>query len=292
METNAKTQAEQLACWKTPVTAVPLSGGLTNTNFKVHYQGQNYVVRIGEDIPEHGVMRFNEMNASVAAFKTGISPEIIHSIPGALVMRFIEGKTLASEDINQDKTLERILPILKKCHYDVPKHLNAGALSFWVFQVNRNYAGTLKSTSSNYRRQLNELMAINDKLEQAVGRVNMAFCHNDMLAANFIETDEKLWLIDWDYAGFNSPLFDLSNLATNNNLTHTQERWLLDNYFECDLCDKLWHSYSAMKCASLLRESMWSMVSEQYSKLDFDYQQYTQEYMTRFDRSYQEFKDI
>jgi thiamine kinase-like enzyme len=109
-----------------------------------------------------------------------------------------------------------------------------------------------------------------------------------MVAANFIDTPEKLWLIDWDYAGFNSPLFDLSNLATNNDLSQVQEQWLLQSYFECDLSDELWRSYCAMKCASLLRESMWSMVSEQYSKLDFDYQAYTQENITHFDRAYQE----
>jgi thiamine kinase-like enzyme len=291
MSSIEQIKAEQLVYWEEPVVAEPLAGGLTNTNFKVRYRGQDFVVRVGDDIPEHGVMRFNELNASVAAYKAGISPEIVYDAPGVLVMRFIKGQTLTAENIRETATLERILPLLKKCHYEVPKHLKAGALSFWAFQVNRNYAGTLKDQSSRYNSQLGELMAINDRLEKAVGRVNMAFCHNDMLAANFIDTDEKLWLIDWDYAGFNSPLFDLSNLATNNDLSHQQERWLLDSYFECDPSDKLWRSYCAMKCASLLRESMWSMVSEQYSKIDFDYQQYTNEYMARFDRAYNEFNE-
>ena len=292
MAISAKQLAEKLCCWEVPVIAVPLAGGLTNTNFKVGYQGADYVVRIGEDIPEHGVMRFNELNASIAAFKAGISPEIIHSVPGALVMRFIEGKTLAAKDIRNNETLEKILPLLKKCHYQLPKHLKAGALSFWVFQVIRNYAGTLQDTASVYKSSLGKLMTINDRLEKAVGRVNIAFCHNDMLAANFINTEDKLWLIDWDYAGFNSPLFDLSNLATNNDLTHSQERWMLDSYFECNLSDKLWYSYCAMKCASLLRESMWSMVAEQQSKLNFNYRQYSQENLARFDRAYKEFIEI
>ena len=118
---SEKKQAEQLSYWKEPIVAEPLAGGITNTNFKVHYQGEDYVVRIGEDIPEHGVMRFNELNASVAGFKAGLSPEIVFSNPGALVMRFVLGKTLTSEDIQQNCTLERILPLLKKCHYEVPK---------------------------------------------------------------------------------------------------------------------------------------------------------------------------
>ncbi|NBP95332.1 MAG: choline kinase, partial [Gammaproteobacteria bacterium] len=42
--------------------------------------------------------------------------------------------------------------------------------------------------------------------------------HNDLLAANFIDDGHRLWLIDWDYAGYNSPLFDLANLAANNEI--------------------------------------------------------------------------
>ncbi|MFT5706054.1 MAG: thiamine kinase-like enzyme [Oceanospirillaceae bacterium] len=289
MSLSAKLRAEQLSCWEGSVTAIPLTGGLTNTNFTVHYQEKDYVVRIGEDIPIHGVMRFNEQNASVAAFKAGISPEIIHIQEDALVMRFIKGRTLNAADLQNQSMLERALPLLKRCHNDVPNYLKAGSLSFWVFQVNRNYAGSLNETQSLYKKQLVRLMQINIELEKAVGRVTMAFCHNDMLAANFIDTPNKLWLIDWDYAGFNSPLFDLSNLATNNGLSYQQEIWLLENYFETPINNKLWRSYCAMKCASQLRESMWSMVSEEYSNLDFDYREYTQDNLERFQQAYREF---
>lgn len=289
MSLTAKLRAEQLSCWDGPVEAVPLAGGLTNTNFIVQSKGLEYVVRIGEDIPIHGVMRFNEQNASVAAYKAGISPEIFHCEEDALVMRFIKGRTLTQSDLQSQRMLERTLPLLKCCHNEVPNHLKAGSLSFWVFQVNRNYAGSLNETASTYKRQLAKLMEINIELERAVGRVTMAFCHNDMLAANFIDTPEKLWLIDWDYAGFNSPLFDLSNLATNNGLSYEQEVWLLENYFETPINNKLWRSYCAMKCASQLRESMWSMVSEEYSSLDFDYREYTEDNLERFYQAYREF---
>ena len=97
MELVGKTKAEQLPCWEEQVIATPLTGGITNTNFKIHYRGDDFVVRIGVDIPEHGIMRFNELNASTAAYKAGISPEIIYQSPGALVMRYIDGTTLTPE---------------------------------------------------------------------------------------------------------------------------------------------------------------------------------------------------
>ncbi len=57
-------KAAKLPCWKGTVTPEPLSGGITNTNFIVSDGGDRFVVRIGEDIPVHGVMRFNEQAAS------------------------------------------------------------------------------------------------------------------------------------------------------------------------------------------------------------------------------------
>jgi len=126
-------------------------------------------------------------------------------------------------------------------------------------------------------------------LEQTVGAVSLVFSHNDLLAANFIDDGERLWLLDWEYAGHNSPLFDLANLAANNDLSEEGERWLLQNYFTTTADERLWQRYRAMKCASLLRETLWSMVSEKYSKLAYDYRQYTVQNMASFERAWQTF---
>ena len=87
MTIDPKTRAESLPCWRGPVEAEPLPGGMTNINFVVRDGGERFVVRIGDDIPVHQVMRFNERAASLAAHAAGLSPEVIHAEPGALVMR-------------------------------------------------------------------------------------------------------------------------------------------------------------------------------------------------------------
>jgi thiamine kinase-like enzyme len=130
------------------------------------------------------------------------------------------------------------------------------------------------------------------QLEQAIGAVAIVFGHNDLLPANLIDDGDKVWLIDWDYAGFNSPLFDLGGLASNNELSEDQEQWLLETYFECEVDDSLYRRYRAMKCASLLRETMWSMVSEIHSELDFDFSAYTAENLNRFERALADFNNI
>jgi len=157
---------------------------------------------------------------------------------------------------------------------------------FWVFQVIRDYAHTLREKEYRSVSDLPHLLEIAQSLESRVGEVSLVFGHNDLLAANFIDDGERIWLIDWDYAGFNSPLFDLGGLASNSELSPTLEARLLELYFESEPSEELFGRYRAMKCASLLRESMWSMVSELTSSVDFDFKAYTETNLRRFEEAW------
>jgi thiamine kinase-like enzyme len=281
-------RAAELGCWSGPVAPEPLAGGITNKNYLVKDRGQRFVVRIGDDIPVHQVMRFNEAAASRAAAAAGLSPEVVHQEHGAIVFRFIEGKTLAAEDVRPRAMLTRVLPLIRRCHREIPRHLRGPVLIFWVFHILRDYAATLKEGGSRWLPELPRLLAAADRLERLVGPIDVVFGHNDLLPANLIDDGKRLWLIDWDYAGFNSPLFDLGNLCSNNEVAPADEDWLVEAYFERQLDDDLRRRYRAMKCASLLRETIWGMVSEIHSSLDFDYVAYARDYLARFERAYGE----
>ncbi len=286
------TRIRRLRCWSGAVDPEPLKGGITNANYVVEDGGRRFVVRIGDDIPVHGVMRFNELAASRAAFAAGLSPEVVHHEPGALVLQYIQGETLTPEAVRRRPMLERILPLVARCHRDMPNVVRGPVLMFWVFHVLRDYAGTLRDGGSRMTPELPRLLGIAEELEALVGPTRIVFGHNDLLAANFLDDGERLWLIDWDYAGFNSPLFDLGNLCSNNEVAPEDETWLLETYFGSPLSGAQRRSYEAMKCASLLRETMWSMVSELHSTLDFDYVAYTADNMARFERAYAELRQF
>ena len=278
----------QLPCWSGKVDPTPLLGGITNKNYLVADRGQRFVVRLGHDIPIHGVMRFSELAASRAAFEAGVSPEVIYAEPGALVLRYIEGRALSPELVRDPELLAHVVDLVKRCHEHVPRHLRGPALVFWVFQVIRGYATELQACASPHVGLLPRLIEHAERLEREVGPVSIVFGHNDLLAANFIDDGKRLWLIDWDYAGFNSPLFDLGGLASNSELDADQSRFVLERYFGA-VDHGLERRFAAMKCASLLRETLWSMVSEVHSKIQFDYVAYTSDYLTRFGRAYDEF---
>ena len=286
VESAARERVARLGFWKGPVSPERVGGGLTNVNFAVTDGGQRFFVRVGDDIPVHHIMRFNERSANRAAFAAGISPEVVHAEPGVMIMRFVEGKTLTAADVRDPARLQRIVPLIKRVHREMCLHLRGPALAFWVFHVIRDYAHTLEEAGSRHASRLAELVDVAAGLELAVGPVDFIYGHNDLLPGNFIEDGRRIWLIDWDYAGFNAPLFDLANLASNAQFDRDGEEWLLNAYFGRAPDERMMQSYNAMKCASLLREAMWSMVSEIYSSLDFDYAAYTADYMDRFARAY------
>ena len=288
---KAKAKAAALACWSGAVDPQPLAGGLTNLNFVVEDRGQRFVVRVADDIPIHGIMRFNELAASRAAHAAGVSPEVVHAEPGAMVLRFIDGETFGEAEVRRADADGRILPLLRRVHDDIPKYFRGPVLAFWVFQAMRSYGIVLREDESRMADELPRFSAIIDELEAAVGPVRLVFAHNDLLAANFMDDGERLWLIDWDYAGLNSPLFDLANLASNNGFSEAEEDRLLEAYFETAVNDEMRGKLHAMKCASLLREAMWSMVSEIHLHIDIDYIAYTAENLERFERTYAAFKE-
>ena len=291
MSTDPIAKAAGLRCWTGPVEPEPLAGGITNHNFVVRDRGERFVARIGNDIPVHGVLRFNELAASRAAYAAGISPEVVHAEPGAVVIRFIDGRTFTEDDMRDPRNRQRIVSLIKRVHFEMPKHFRGPALVFWVFQVVRDYANTLRDGNSRVVPDLPRLLAINAELEDAVGPVRVVFGHNDLLAANFIDDGTRLWLVDWDYGGFHGALFDLATLASNNRFSPSDEDWLLEGYFAAPIGDALRRRLKAMKCASLLREAMWSMVSEIHLDIDFDYVAYTTENLTRFERAYAAYKE-
>jgi thiamine kinase-like enzyme len=276
----------RLPIWSRRVDPIPLTGGITNHNFVVEDRGQRYVVRVGTDIPVHGVVRANELAASRAAHAAGISPRVVHAEPGVMVIDYIEGRTFTPEDVREPANLPRLVDLVRRCHRDVPQHLRGPAAMFWVFHVVRDYGHTLAEGNSRHLAMLPDLLARAERLETAIGPIEVVFGHNDLLAANFIDDGKRLWLVDWEYGGFNSPLFDLGGLASNSEFTPEHAERALALYFGRPVDDALRRRAAAMTAASLLRETMWSMVSEIHSTVDFDYSAYTAENLRRFEAAY------
>ena len=260
----------KLVCFAIPRINLKSSESLEETDSLIEYDDEE---QLDETIG-------NKKGIANTRFDIGI----IYSDKGILVLEYIESTTLAAKDV-RDK-IDLIIPLLKKIHFEIPKKIFGQSLIFWVFHVIRNYEKFLKDHKSSYSNLLPDLLSQSARLEKNSSPYQIVFGHNDLLPANFLNDGLRLWIIDWEYAGFNTPLFDLGGLASNCDFSQKEEIYLLENYFEKKIDDKLLLQYNSLKCASLLRETMWSMVSELTSKIDFDYKNYTQENLLKFNQSY------
>lgn len=273
--TALEEKVARLGCWKEPVTLAPLKGGLTNLSFVVTHRGEKFVARCGDDIPVHHVFRDRERAASMAAFEAGLSPQVIHAEPGIMVLHFIEGRTFTEAD--QRANAGRLAALLKDCHTKVGRHLRGPANTFWVFHVIRDYVRLIDAD----RRYL----AVADRLEQAQVPLPIVFGHHDLLPGNLMDDGQRLWLIDWEYGGFGTAMFDLANLSSNGAFGPAEDDALLAAYFAGKVGDTLRHSFAAMKAASALREALWAMVSDVHLKTPgVDYKAHAKDYLARFEK--------
>ena len=275
---------KSLPIWKNLENIEPLEGGITNLNFLVSDSGSKSVVRLGSDIPEHLVYRSNEIIVSEAAYQIGVSPKLIYNEPGVLVLEFIESKTLEPKTVR--KNLNKIVPIIRKIHDEIPNKLSGQPQIFWVFYVIKYYSNYLLNNNSSHISLIPSLLKKAEKLEKLSSPREIVFGHNDLLAANFLDDGSKIWVVDWEYGGFNDPLFDIGGLSSNNDLDENLENEVLEMYFKEKPSKDLIIKYNAMKTASLLRETMWSMVSEITSKIEFNYAEYTSDNLKKFEESF------
>ncbi len=265
---------KSLPIWQGALSIRPLKGGISNESWLVSDAKSTRVVRFGEDYPFHHVGRAHEAMVARAAQEAGFAPELIHAEPGMMVSQFLDARTFDGKMV-QDNLLH-VAGLVKNFHQTMQNHVSGYARLFWVFHVVRDYARTLSEQNSRHKERLRGLLSTAAALESAQISLPLVYGHNDLLPANFLEADGRLWLIDFEYAGFSTAMFDLAGLSSNAGFSDEQSAELLETYFGETPNAAMLKAFDAMQCASLLREAMWSMVSELYlSAPGVDYEAYT-----------------
>ena len=244
-----------LPLWQGTPRFEPLPGGISNVSYVATDARGKYVVRLTRDFPFHNVYRDREVAVARAAHRAGFSPEIVHAAPGVMISRYLEARTLDAAGVHAD--LPRIAALVARFHREMGPQSD---YAFDVFAVNRGYFPELADHVPEQR--IAEWSAINERLASLSMALPPVFGHHDLLPANILDDGHRLWLIDFEYSGRGDALFDLGNLASNAQLTPEQSRELLTAYFGREPGDALVAGHRAMEAASLMREGLWSLVSQ------------------------------
>ena len=199
--------------WPTGPRSLSSRAGLTNQNLKVTTPDGVYVARLST--PESSLLaidRSHEHVNSVAAAASGAAPYVVAYVPEAnvLVVDYIDGRTWDSADVLAPANAGRIAEV---CHllHSGPSFGN----DFNMLSLQRHYLTIVQRARPSAPRSLPGLRGARegDRARRSEARpVAPAPCNNDLLAANFIDTGDRVWLIDYEYSGNNDPFFEIGNI--------------------------------------------------------------------------------
>ena len=246
-----------LPIWSGPVEPVQLHGGLSTTTFLVNDRGRRVVARVGGDLPQHDVSRERELAAARAAHAIGLAPAVVHAEPGLMVTEFIDGQTFAGADVRAN--IYPVAELIRTFHQRMAVVMAGAQFRFVPADIIESYWRRIDL--ENQRRLAPFRQLATRVLERRETRPDV-FGHNDLLPANILNDGARLWLIDFEYAGFASPAFDLAGVAANSQLSDQEDRDLLTAYAGHTPNLDMLADHSAMKCIAALRECLWCMVSE------------------------------
>ena len=257
-----------------------LTGGMTNANFLADLGDEQVVVRMpGKDTGLLGIDRHHEAQANRLAASIGVAPDVLieSEAEGYLVTRFLPGRALIPSELAREPMLGEVARTLRLVH-------GAGTIpvEFNPFDVVASYHDIAAGRGINEPFDYVSALSVIDQILVARPFKPTAFCHNDLLTENFLY-DNRLRILDWEYAGMGDPYFDLASFSLTHELSGSADEALLTHYF--GRCDAGSHAVlTLMKLVSELREAMWGVVQLAISEIEIDFAEYSQRNVRRFER--------
>ena len=247
-----------LSGYRGPVTRL---GGLTNLVF----QAGEHCLRIPGKGTEEYINRANEAVAAREAAKAGVSPEVLHfDTAGVMVTRFIDGAQTMS-------------PAAFKLNSGAParagearrKRPVSGAgfpFRFYLFSMIDDYLRILSTKDVVLPKGYHEVLRESEDIRTALSAhpATLVACHCDPLCENFLDTGDRMWIVDWEYSGMNDPMWDLGDLSVEGKFGEEQEEEMLLAYFSGEprpaergrvviykaMCDLLWTLWGLIQLAN------------------------------------------
>ncbi|RWB09624.1 MAG: LPS biosynthesis choline kinase [Mesorhizobium sp.] len=237
-------------------------GGLTNLVFKAG----DFCLRIPGKGTEEYINRANEAVAAREAAKAGVSPEVLHVDPGTgvMVIRYIAGaETMSPEKFRtRPGSPARAGEAFRKLH-------DSGAVfpfRFELFAMIDDYLKVLSTKEvalpAGYHDVVRDAESVRSAL--AAHPLPIVACHCDPLCENFLDTGERMWIVDWEYSGMNDPLWDLGDLSVEGKFEAAQDEEMIRAYFGGEarpaergriviykaMCDLLWTLWGLIQLAN------------------------------------------
>lgn len=268
METEVETALSRIDLFKdVPMKEVSATrlGGLTNRNYEIKGPVGHFVLRIpGEgtgDIIDRGV---EEHNARIAA-QAGVNAEVIFfdAREGTMLCRYVENSvTMSAQGFKDLGAVERAAHAFRRLHTCG----HSFRTRFELFEQIDSYLAVVKKLKAPIPDGYAEVQREAEAVRAALGahELPVAPCHCDPLAENFLDIGDRMFIIDFEYAGNNDPMWDLGDLSVEGEFDQKQDEIFLNAYFDGRppafdagrmvmykaMCDLLWTLWGVVQFAN------------------------------------------
>ena len=258
-------------------------GGLTNLVHLVEIADRKLIVRIPGEGTEEYIDRAVEITNANAAYRAGVSAEVIWADAGTgeMISEAIQG-------------IETMTPALFKSRAGSPARAGAALAKlhgsgetfdfrFELFAMIDDYLKILSTKDVELPDGYHDIVAAAKPVKEALATnpAPLAPCHCDPLCENFLDDSEKMWIVDWEYSGMNDPLWDVGDLSVEAGMDAEQDMELMRAYFAADptpaqhgrvviykaMCDLLWTLWGLIQLADdNPAEDFWAYATERFAR--------------------------
>lgn len=272
------TSVEEVICrvdeWKDKkITYEEIPYGLTNRNYKLLINGETYFLRIPGEGTNIFIDRKVELHNAISASDIGVGAKVIKYFDSdyVVITEFINGRLMSSEIFrSSDEEIEKAVDAIKLVHEKA--HFISRFVMFEKFseylEITRKYSMKLPLEFKKVREVVLQTQDI--FLTESPSLVS---CHNDLLAENFLDEGSRMRIIDWELSGLNDPMFELGDFSIEQELNQRQDRLIIETYFGNFREDKFCWLEVYRIMADILW-TLWAVIQECFSDLDFDYVEY------------------
>jgi thiamine kinase-like enzyme len=262
--------------------AVERLGGLTNVNFLVHHGGERFVLRIPGDGTSEYIDRAAEQAAARSAADARVNAEVVFFDPsdGLMVTRYVDGAiTMTAQRFRDLDAVSRAGRAFNALHTTAAPF----ATDFDLFGMIDEYKSLIASKGATLPEGYEELQAQADATRSALeaNRRGLVPSHCDPLCENFLDTGERMYVIDYEYSGNNDPMWDLGDLSVEGGFDERQDATLLQAYFGDvppahevgrmvaykAMCDLLWTLWGVIQHANgNPAEDFWAYATRRFER--------------------------
>ena len=279
---------------KTEDCKITRLGGMTNLVHLVETRDSKIIVRIPGEGTENYINRATELTNATAAWRAGISAEIIWADvkTGVMISRAIDGVETMTPALFRTRSgsATRAGKAFAKLH-------NSGEtfdFRFELFTMIEDYLKVLSTKDAELPDGYYDIVKAANPVKEVLEATPMPLvpCHCDPLCENFLDDGKNMWIVDWEYSGMNDPLWDLGDLSVEAGMNDIQEAELLSAYFGVEptaaqkgrvviykaMCDLLWTLWGLIQLADgNSADDFWVYATERFErckalmqKTDFD----------------------